>query len=569
MARLNVDLGSDISFATPTGSSTVLISPDGTRLAYLASVAGGDGFPRLFIRRLDQPKSAELPGTTGAYSPFFSPDSQWLGFTVAQKLYKIPVDGGAPTVVGDIGSSTGSSWGEDGNIIATVLLKGMLRIPAAGGVTVPALDLANGEFTFLAPQILPWGKAILYSVYPGGKNDPDQARVETASLVDKSRKIIAQGATSARYLADTDRSGYLIYANRSTLFAAPFSLNNPEKSGKAVPVLDDVRFHLQTFESQFDVSRAGTMVYRKAGAGSTYTLTTIEWVDAAGKRQQLVSKAGGYQAVRLSPEGKRLAVAVIGGGGQVQDVEVYDLQRETWTPLTADTRASFSPVWNPDGQSIVFGGLTGAYWVRADGASQPQPLLSTQSIQDLSSIAPDGKRLVYSDGNGNAAQLWTMPLENIGGQLKAGTPEQFLKSAGTEFSAAFSPDGKWLAYISNSSGAAEVYVRAFPDNGGLWRISNTGGQNPIWSHNGHDLLYQSGDQEMAVSYSDKGEAFVPEKPRVWMSKVGGLVNDLSPDGKRLLVLTPVDSPGTARAEHEVVLFQNFREYLRQKVPTDK
>jgi Tol biopolymer transport system component len=217
----------------------------------------------------------------------------------------------------------------------------------------------------------------------------------------------------------------------------------------------------------------------------------------------------------------------------------------------------------------VFGSLTGAYWTRADGASQPQPLLSTQSIQAPSSIAPDGKRLAYSDGNGNAAQLWSMPLENTGGHLKAGIPEQFLKSAGTELNPVFSPDGKWLAYASNSSGVEEVYVRAFPVNGGLWKISNSGGQNPIWSRNGHDLLYQEGDQEMAVSYSAKCGTFAPEKPRVWMAKVGGIANDLSIDGKLLLVLARVDSPGAARAEHEVVLFQNFREYLRQKVPTDK
>jgi hypothetical protein len=153
--------------------------------------------------------------------------------------------------------------------------------------------------------------------------------------------------------------------------------------------------------------------------------------------------------------------------------------------------------------------------------------------------------------------------------MKAATPEQFLKSAFSDRSPAFSPDGKWLAYVSNSSGTDEAYVRAFPDNGSLWRISSNGGQNPIWSRTGHDLLYQAGDQEMAVSYSANGSTFVAEKPRVWLAKVGGTAFDLSPDGKRLVVLTPVDSPDAPKAEHEVVLLQNFFDELRRKVPAGK
>jgi hypothetical protein len=170
---------------------------------------------------------------------------------------------------------------------------------------------------------------------------------------------------------------------------------------------------------------------------------------------------------------------------------------------------------------------------------------------------------------GNSGQIWTVPLENTGGQLKAGMPEQFLKSAFSDVRPTLSPDGKWLAYFSYSSPTPEVYVRAFPDNGGLWKISNNGGQNPIWSRSGHDLLYQAGDQEMAVSYSVNGSAFVLGKPRVWLDKVGGIVNDISLDGKRLVVLTPVESPGAPKTEHEVVLIQNFVDELRRRVPVGK
>jgi serine/threonine-protein kinase len=562
--RLDVDLGPNVSLAMPSGSSNVIIAPDGTRLVYLAHV--GSGQSSLYIRRLDQTKAIELLGTQGANAPFFSPDSQWVGFAVGEKLYKVPVEGGAAVPLGEMDDvSTGSSWGEDGNITTGVLLRGLLRTPFGGGAAVPLTQLANGEFTFVAPQVLPGGQAILYSVYPEARNDPDRARVEVLSLRDHSRKIVVQGGTSARYLATGKRSGYLVYTNRSTLFAVPFDIDHLERQGTPVSVLDDVEFS-QTYESQFDVSRTGTLVYRKAGGGADRT-TTIQWVDAAGKKEPLVSKPGGYVYVRLSPDGRRLAAAVQEGTGE--DIRVYDLERETWTQLSAGGYF-FEPAWSPDGQSVVFGSLTGLYWARSDGAIQPQLLFSTRQAVVLPwSMTPDGKRLAFSDGSGNAQQLWSVPLESAGGQLKAGKPEQFLKSAFRDTEALLSPDGKWLAYVSNSSGSDEIYVRAFPDNGGLWRISNNGGRNPIWSRSGHELLYQAGDQMMAVSYSANGGTFAPEKPRVWLAKVGGTAWDLSPDGKRLLVLAPAGSPDAAKAEHEVVLFQNFFEYLRQKAPVGK
>jgi Tol biopolymer transport system component len=563
--RLDVDLGPNVSLATPTGSSNVIIAPDGTRLVYLADVGGGKS--SLNIRRLDQTKAIELPGTQDAYSPFFSPDSQWVGFAVGEKLYKVPVGGGAAVPLGEMDDvSTGSSWGEDGGITTAVLLKSLFRVPSSGGAAAPLAELANGEFTFVAPQILPGGKAILYSANTGSRNDPDRVRIKVLSLGEHSSKLVVQGGTSARYLATGKKSGYLVYANRSTLFAVPFDIDRLQKQGTPVSVLDDVAFNPATYESQFDVSRTGTLVYRKAGGGAD-EMTTIQWVDAAGKKEPLVSKPGGYVYVRLSPDGRRLAAEVLEGTGK--DIRVYDLERETWTQLSAGGYF-WKPAWSPDGQSVVFGSLDGLYWARSDGAIQPQLLFSTKhAVVQPWSMTPDGKRLAFSVGNELAAQLWSVTLESAGGQLKAGKPEQFLKSAFRDTEAFLSPDGKWLAYDSNSSGSDEIYVRAFPDNGGLWKISNNGGSNPIWSGNGHELLYQAGDQMMAVSYSAKGGTFAPEKPRVWVAKVGGTAWDLSPDGKRLLVLAPVDSPDAAKAEHEVVLFQNFFEYLRQKAPVGK
>ena len=173
------------------------------------------------------------------------------------------------------------------------------------------------------------------------------------------------------------------------------------------------------------------------------------------------------------------------------------------------------------------------------------------------------------------AQIWTVPLEGTDGQWRAGKPEQVLESPFSEVSAAFSPDRKWLAYCSPATGTYEVFVQAFPDTGGRWQISNNGGTFPVWSPNGHDLLYQSGDQIMAVAYTAKGDRFVAEKSRVWLAKLGGFrvgfgtAWDLAPDGKRVAVVTPAETPGAPKQDHEVVMLLNFFDELRRRVPLAK
>jgi serine/threonine-protein kinase len=223
--------------------------------------------------------------------------------------------------------------------------------------------------------------------------------------------------------------------------------------------------------------------------------------------------------------------------------------------------------------------------VRADGAGQPHALIESKTASILPwSFTPDGKRLAYM----TPTQIWTVPVEEQSGQLKAGTPERFLPSGLNNITPAFSPDGRWLAYRSNASGKNEIYVRAFPPPsasssgsagpGGQWQISNNGGVQPIWSRKGHELFYVSGDQVMAVAYTVKGDAFVADKPRVWIAKAGfvsGAVDatmgvwDLAPDGTRAAVLTPVESADAPTQEHEVVFLQNFLDELRRRVPLGK
>jgi eukaryotic-like serine/threonine-protein kinase len=333
------------------------------------------------------------------------------------------------------------------------------------------------------------------------------------------------------------------------------------------------------------------LVYRRSSGGVSENMTTLQWLDSSGldstgkdttgKKEPLRAKPGEYSYPALSPDGKRVALSANEGGSP--DIWAYDPQRDAMTRLTFGGGAySLGPVWSPDGQYVVFASAgNGIFQARTDGAGQPQAL-TQRGNQDPWSFTPDGKRLAYFEVAAGNYQIWTVPLEEQGGQLKAGKPEQFLKSTFNDATPSFSPDGRWLAYQSDETGKDEVYVRAFPPpawgQGGKWQVSNSGGNYPRWSRGGHELMYQSGDQIMAASYTVKGDAFLAEKPRVWIAKLGAAdpafpMWDLSPDGKRVVVVTPVESPGgtesTPQQDHEIVMLLNFFGELRRKLPAGK
>jgi Tol biopolymer transport system component/predicted Ser/Thr protein kinase len=559
LVRLDVDLGPDVSLSINRrlGGRGVIISPDGSRIVYLTSVAGGR---KLFTRRLDQPDATELPGTDGAGSPFFSPDGRWIGFLAEGKINKISVEGGAVVPLTGIAGTGGSTaaWGEAG-IFFSRPLAGMIRIPADGGSPTPVTELANGEFGHLLPQVLPGGKAVLFAAYP--TPTADSAGIEAVSLDGHGRKKLLPGGASPLYVA----SGHLLYMNKGVLFAVPFDADRLEKRGEAVPILNDVATAGGLNEAgQFDVSQTGMLVYVKGHGGGGLSVSVIQWLDSGGKTQPLIAKPGSYSDPSLSPDGKKLAVAVLEGSNL--DIEVYDLQRETWTKLTLGDGSYRDPIWSPDGNYIVFGSEgRGMFWTRSDGG-QPQSFTSGPAAQYPSSFSPDGKTLAFYESGSAPAQIWTVGLEEQGGTLKAGKPEQFLKSQFYDSRPVFSPDGRWLAYQSGGGPAeGELYVQG---QGRRETVSNHG-QHPVWSRNGHELVYQSGDQILAVSYSVKGDKLVLDKPRVWTAKLGGAQWDLAPDGKRLVVATRVESAEAPKQEHEVVFLENFFDELRRRAPVGK
>ncbi len=556
LVRLDVDLGSDVVLGTSYGAD-VIISPDGNRLAFVSK-------SRLFTRRMDQPKAIELAGTEGAYAPFFSPDGQWIAFFAANKLKKISVEGGAAIAVCDASTLRGGSWGEDGSIIAAFSVSGGLsKVASAGGTPKPVTELAKGEATHRWPQILPGGRAMLFTSHTSMTGPFDNANIEVMSFKDNRRKTLLGGGTYGRYVP----SGHLVYVNKGTLFAVPFDPDGLELLGAPFPVLNDVATD-SGGAAHFDFSQMGTLVYRSGLAGGG--LVTLQWLDSGGKTQPFPAKPGIYSQPRLSPDGKRLALTI--NSGNDQEIWTYDWQRDAMSRLTFGGRFFF-PVWSPDGRYLVFSG-GGIFWTRADGAGKPQPLTQAKDGQLPFSFSPDGKRLAFIQINPTSPyDLWTVPVQNQGGRLQAGKPEPYLQTSATAVQPAFSPDGRWIAYMSQESGSSEIYVRSFPDKGGKWQISNSGGTVPIWSPGGNQLFYYSEDRRiMVVNYTAKGDSFLPDKPRLWseaqLADTGVMQNfDITPDGKRFVVLMPAEGAVEQKAQSHVTLLQNFFDELRRRVPT--
>ena len=564
LVRLEVDLGPDV-ILNALGGSDIILSADGTRIAYLSR-------NRLFTRKLDQSGATELSITPGATSPFFSPDGQWIGYVAGGKLRKISVEGGAEIALCDAASSyTGADWGEDGNIIASLRISGGLsRVSSAGGTPTPVTELAGEERTHRWPQILPGGKAILFTVenFTVGFDD---ANVEVVSLTDHRRKTLQRGGTYGRYLPASSGKGYLTYVNRGTLFAVPFDADSLQTSGTPKPVLQQVSYSAMFGSAKLSFSRTGTLVYRSLEIDASRVV--IQWLDADGKLQPLLDKPGLFVNPHFSPGGERLAVA---NDDVHSGIWIYDIRRDTLSPLTGE-RNGTHPVWTLDGRYIVYQAPDGIYYARADGGSKSEPLTEGKEFQYPSAFSPDGKQLAFYQAGSQGFDLWTVPVEHDGDGLKAGKPEPFQHATFGERGASFSSDGRWLAYSSSESGTSQVYVRAFPDKGGHWQVSSDGGTSPIFSRNGKDLFYFDVPQDriMVASYSAKGDSFVAEKPRAWSGlsvalTMGGAVGaqyDVAPDGKRIAVATYAGGSTQQDAGH-VIFLENFIDELQRKLPLD-
>jgi serine/threonine-protein kinase len=588
LMRLNVEIVPDTPLArvdvgATFGGNMLALSPDGARLAI--TLRGADGKVRLHTRLLNQSQVTPLAGTENGDAPFFSPAGDWIGFFAEGKLKKISVEGGAAVTLCDAPSGRGGSWGDDGNIFAALSTTGVLsRIPSTGGTPVPVTQLNAGEVTHRWPQVLPGSQAVLFTAAAGvSASGYDDANIDVISFRTGERKTIQHGGFSARYLADATGSngtGHLIYLHQSTLFAAPFHPGRLASTGSPASVLEDVSSTLAA-GGDFAFAQNGTFVYL-SGKGPQAGWS-ISWVDSSGKTQPLHAPPGQYFSPRFSPDGKRLAFSMRTGKGS--DIWVKESDRDTPSRLSFLPGINRDPVWAPDGKNIVFASgnqaqaASGLYGVRSDGSGEAKRLTEGKFTPTPASFSPNGKRLaIVQTGNSGSFDIFTMPVEAdpAPGALgvRLGKAELFLGTPFGEVSPAFSPDGRWLAYVSNESGTNEVYVRPFPGPGGRWQVSTGGGRLPLWSREGRELLFEALDQRvMVVNYTAQGGSFAAGKARVWaetrLRSTGLSPNyDLAPDGKRLAAFLADDAHGEKQPTHLTFLL-NFFDELRRRAPAGK
>jgi Tol biopolymer transport system component len=567
--RVSTEVGANTSLLPIF--TAVALSSDGTTLAFVG--ADGPSPTHLFIRRLDQLQATMLSSTEGASSPFFSPDGQWVAFFGGGKLKKVAVSGGAAVTLCDAPNGRGGSWADDGSIVfqpESTPGNSLMRVSAAGGTPSPLIHLADGEAMQRWPQMLPGSKAVLYTSLGTGGSVFEAGQIVVQKLPDGPRSVLVKSAYFGRYA----RSGHVLYVQQGTLFAAPFDVDRLELTGAGVPSVEALLSANSNGSAQFSISDSGTLVH--VSGATVSNAAPIDWVDASGKTTPLRTTVSDWSSPSFSPDGTRLAVDI--SDGTQADIWVYDWARDTLSRLTFDKADDVRPSWTPDGRRIVFASKRGEkaeqnlYWQRADGTGEVQKLTDGPNAKYGASFHPSGRYLAYTEQRpGTSSDVMILPIEGDEATgWKPGKATAFLSAPYQEASPEFSPDGRWIAYISNESGRNEIYVRPFPGPGGKWQISNGDADDANWSRTKHELLFVSAAdlRIMRAPYIIEGDSFRAEKPQLWSDAIitarprpPSRDIDLHPDGQRFAVAAGARTPN-AKLDKVVLTFNFFDELKR-------
>jgi serine/threonine protein kinase len=515
-----------VDIATPATNdpSSFALSPDGRRIAYVASA---DGPSRLWVRSLDSTSAQLLPGTDGATSPFWSPDSRSLGFFAEFKLKRIDLGGAQPQTLAEIPFiNAQGTWSEEGVVLfSSGGVTPLDRVPASGGQVVPATKLGKGQNNQLAPRFLPGGRQFLYIV-----NGADPA-IWLGSLAGaEPRRItsIAPGTDSEfEYLAP----GWLVRVRQNVLVAERFDAGRGTLSGDPVPLERAVGVDPASLAGFFSASSAGTISWRTGKGGRKQLI----WFNRSGQN------VGAFGAPddstlfnpELSPDGKRAGVT----RGPVGAADLWMQEGTRTSRFTFDPADDRYTIWSPDGAGVVFSsdraGAYNLYRKPANGSLNEEAVLQSPDFKRPNSWSPDGLYILYWSGQNNG-DLMVLPLT---GDRK---PFPFLSTPFNEQQGVFSPDGKWVAYQSDESGRFEVYVRPFPGPGGQSQVSTGGGNSPRWRKDGKEIYYIAPDLKlMAVAVATQGTTFTPGTPEaLFQTHITGGANrqqyDVARDGRFLI-----------------------------------
>jgi len=531
--RFSITLPEDERIAT-TELGVVTMSPDGRSIVY---VAGRGNTTQLMVRALDSGTARPLPGTFGAVSPFFSPDGEWLGFFADGKLKKAPFGGGTPMAICDAPDGLGGSWSGKGTIVFAAATGGPLQqVSANGGTPTRAteLDVSRGEFSHRWPEFLPDNETVLYTV--GTVGEWSEAEIVAQTLGRGDRTTVLKGGTNPRYLT----SGRIAYAHDRAIWIASFDLRSRSISGTPVRALEGVSASVDG-AAQFAVSREGASVYLPSVQWSARRLVVVD----AASQTPLAAPPHAYVTPRLSPDGKRV---LLGVADRDEHLWSYDLSAGTLTQLTFEG-ANRAPTWSPDGQRVTFSsnrnGPLNLFALAAGGEGSTERLTTSESLQLPGSWSPDGNVLAFMEQHPSTGRdIWLL--------RRNGDRMVFLNSEADESAPRFSPDGRWIAYVSNESGQAEVYVRAL--NARLSnRISSQGGSEPVWALDGGTLYYRSYGKLLASQMS--GGSPLGSRVATAIAAEPGTFDAAGYDamsGNRFLMITG-PSPGTTAAELRIIL----------------
>jgi Tol biopolymer transport system component/tRNA A-37 threonylcarbamoyl transferase component Bud32 len=564
VSRFTITLPPGQQLAIPESGPAVAISPDGTHFAYVARQGGTQ---QVYLRAMDNLEVRPVAGTEVPISgvsvsgPFFSPDSQWLGFFANGKLKKVSVSGGAALTLCDVSVATGASWGPQGTIIFGNFGRPLQQVSDAGGNPQPLTHLEEEETTHGWPDHLPGGEAVLFTAQHGGGNNWTNAQIAVQSIGTGERRNLIQGGMYPHYAP----SGHLIYVQGGTLMAVPFDPQRLAISGGAVPIVEGILESTINGDAQYSLSATGSLVYIPGGVQSSKL--TLVWVNRNGAEQPVAAPEHAYINPRISPDGRRVAIGI---SEQERQLWLYDFSRETLTRFTFQGDNNLTPFWTPDGGRIVFisnkEGPRNLFWQLADGSGGLERLTTSKFVHIPGSWSPDGQTLAFSEVNGTTGyDIWTLLVSDRKAQ-------PFLQTQFNEAAPQFSPDGHWIAYVSDESGRKEIYVQPYPGPGGKWQISTESGVEPLWNRNGRELFYRSGKKMMAIEIATKPSFSAGTPKMLFEGQYQSLPTistpnyDVSPDGERFLLLKPVEQDQAA-TQINVVL--NWFEELKQKVPTGK
>ncbi len=506
------------------------VSRDGTRFVYTTMNGANTS---LAVRDLHEPNSRPLPGTEGAGDPFISPNGKWVAFFASGQLKKVAVSGGLPvSLCLAPGVPYGASWGTEGHIVfATSIGSGIYRVSSDGGEPeLTAVDVQRGVVRW--PVALPGGTKVLVSLN-GPIDDQPGPHVGTIDTESGDIEVIAQG-TGARLLAD-DR---LVFLAGDSLIAMPFDSAAGKPTGPAVAI----RLSVGEWQGQLwmSVSDSGDLYYRP---NNPMDSSQLVWVDRLGSATPALDRRGGFIGPRLSPDGSRIAyVTYLSTMG---DVWVHDLVRGSDHRMSFDGFDTY-PAWHPSGKSLIWASdkNTGfdIYMRPVDGPGDEVRLTNSASVEIPMALSPDGEEVLYYEVTSSETQRDVKVLNRDGEVI------DLVASKFNERGPAFSPDGRFYAYVSDESGSDEVYVREYPDSGTRWMVSSGGGVEPRWSPKGGELFYRSNDAMLAVAI-ETDPAFRADRPQELfrgmfaLDSFGNANYDVTADGQRFIMVQSKETGG--------------------------